>query len=611
MYPSTRQSRSVLVLPAVIAVLGAIQPRAPSELGPAQATSPWETLTYCTERVSVGTDGTQADGECIQPSLSADGRMLVFGSMASSLDAGDDNDNWDAFVHDRTAHTTRRVSFAVPASLDMRLGVGDTFMSADGLVVTFAGRASYDVPGGQMLCGEPGHIRMQECIFVRDLGTNALTIADVRPDGIRGDSYSRWPVLSADGSKVAFWSHSSDLVPSDWNGMSDVFRRDRTAALTSRASVSSGDAEGNGPSGDYGRAGADATSMSRDGRFVVFASRASNLVAGDVNGASDVFLHDAATGATEQVSQAGDGAIGNGDSVLGARQALSDDGRFVVFASDATNLVPNDHNGEMDVFVRDRLSRTTERVSVASDGNGAIGQSGPLVAISADGRFVAFNSIAANVVAGDTNGVHDIFIRDRQVGRTVRASVSSSGQQANGENGDALWRGLSLTADGLTVAWSSVASNLVPGDTNGERDAFVRYPCGPGPTPSPTLTNTPIPTPTPTSTGTATPTATATHTATATATATPTSTSTGTATPTPTPTPLASCVCKVVWNRVPAVIIADALTNPQRYYGWRYRLDPGKPPGPNNPPRECLSLMNVGLPFHPTWNKPLWRVGCP
>jgi fibro-slime domain-containing protein len=117
-------------------------------------------------------------------------------------------------------------------------------------------------------------------------------------------------------------------------------------------------------------------------------------------------------------------------------------------------------------------------------------------------------------------------------------------------------------------------------------------------------TNTPAPTTTPTSTPTNTPTVTATPTAT------PTATATATATATPVPTP-SGCVCRIVWLRVPPVVINDALANPDRYYGWRYPLDPGKPPGPANPPRECLTLMNMGLDYHPVWNKPQWRVGCP
>jgi fibro-slime domain-containing protein len=119
-------------------------------------------------------------------------------------------------------------------------------------------------------------------------------------------------------------------------------------------------------------------------------------------------------------------------------------------------------------------------------------------------------------------------------------------------------------------------------------------------------TNTPVPTDTPTPTPTATPTATITPTTTPTATPTATATATATAVPTQ-----AGCVCRIVRLRVPPVVINDALANPERYYGWRYPLDPGKLPGPANPPRECLTLQNVGLDYHPVWNKPLWRVGCP
>jgi hypothetical protein len=117
------------------------------------------------------------------------------------------------------------------------------------------------------------------------------------------------------------------------------------------------------------------------------------------------------------------------------------------------------------------------------------------------------------------------------------------------------------------------------------------------PTPTPTDTATPVPTPT--------------STAPSTATATATATTSPSATPTAVPTSLASCVCRIARQRVPAAVLNDALANPDRYYGWRYPLDAGKPPSPANPPRTCLTLHNLGLDFHPVWNKPEWRVGCP
>src|SRR5947199_301364 len=169
------------------------------------------------------------------------------------------------------------------------------------------------------------------------------------------------------------------------------------------------------------------SALSADGRFVAFDSAATDLVAGDTNGVADVFVHDRQTGTTERVSV--DSA---GNQAKDARRgvALSADGRFVAFTSAATNLVAGDTNGPTDVFVHDRQRGTTERVSVDSAGTQANGASTG-VALSADGRFVAFTSAAPDLVAGDTNGAADIFVHDRQTGTTERVSMDSAGNQGN------------------------------------------------------------------------------------------------------------------------------------------------------------------------------------
>src|SRR5438876_794176 len=242
--------------------------------------------------------------------------------------------------------------------------------------------------------------------------------------------------LSADGRFVAFVSAATDLVAADTNGVSDVYVHDRQTGTTERVSVASGGAQGNGSSGLIGFAFPPA--LSADGRFIAFVSFATNLVAGDTNGATDVFVHDRQTGTTERVSVASGGTQGNAASV---GPALSADGRFVAFLSDATNLVAGDTNGATDVFVHDRQTGTTERVSVASGGSQGNGFSaGPV--LSADGRLVAFHSTATNLVARDTNGATDVFVHDRQTGTTERVSVASDGTQGNGPSS-----GAALSAD--------------------------------------------------------------------------------------------------------------------------------------------------------------------
>jgi Tol biopolymer transport system component len=220
--------------------------------------------------------------------------------------------------------------------------------------------------------------------------------------------------------------------------------------------VDSAGNQANGPS--------TSSAISEDGRFVAFVSGASNLVPGDTNGQSDVFVHDRQTGATQRVSVNGAGSQANGGSEA---PAISADGRFVAFVSGASNLVPSDTNGQGDVFVHDRQTGATERVSVNGAGSQANGGSEAPV-ISADGRFVAFVSVASNLVSRDTNGLTDVFVRDRQTGATERVSVDGAGNQADGPSDSPV-----ISGDGRCVAFVSAASALVPGDTNGQRDIFV------------------------------------------------------------------------------------------------------------------------------------------
>ena len=171
--------------------------------------------------------------------------------------------------------------------------------------------------------------------------------------------------------------------------------------------------------------------ISYDGRYVAFSSVASNLVPGDTNDDEDTFVHDLSTGVTERVSVDSSGNECNFGS--GGIVSISKNGRYVAFFSPSSNLVSGDTNGERDVFVHDRQTGVTERVSVDSSGNqGNDGSS--LGTISIDGRYVLFVSRATNLVPGDTNGVSDTFVHDRVLGVTERVSVDSSGNQGNGES---------------------------------------------------------------------------------------------------------------------------------------------------------------------------------
>ncbi len=212
-------------------------------------------------------------------------------------------------------------------------------------------------------------------------------------------------------------------------------------------------------------------SISSDGRFVAFESAATNLVPGDTNGSLDVFVYDRQTDTIERVSvdSSVPGVQGDNNSYT---SSISSDGRFVAFESDATNLVPGDTNGRIDIFVYDRQTDVIERVSVDSSVPGVQGNDySSNSSISSDGRFVAFYSAATNLVPGDTNGRIDIFVYDRQTDVIERVSVDSSVPGVQGNDSSAA---PSISSNGRLVAFESDATNLVPGDTNGSSDVFVK-----------------------------------------------------------------------------------------------------------------------------------------
>ncbi len=206
-------------------------------------------------------------------------------------------------------------------------------------------------------------------------------------------------------------------------------------------------------------------SISADGRYIAFISYADNLVNGDTNGGSDIFLRDTQTNTTTRISIATDGTQANGQSIA---PTISADGRYVAFSSDASNLVSGDTNGTRDIFLRDTQTNATTRISIATDGTQANGFS-TYPSISVDGRYVAFQSFASNLVSGDTNLRIDIFLRDTQTNTTTRISVATDGTQGDGQS-----VAPSISADGRYTAFQSFASNLVSGDTNSNSDIFLR-----------------------------------------------------------------------------------------------------------------------------------------
>jgi len=240
------------------------------------------------------------------------------------------------------------------------------------------------------------------------------------------------------------------LLQKSSNKRQDIFVHDREAHQTSRISITSNRTEAN----DF----SERPSISFDGRYIAFRSGATNLVPNDTNGTIDIFVHDRQAGETNRVSVTSDGFQGNSTS---SAPDISSNGQYVVFESSATNFVSNDTNEAIDIFVHDRQSGRTSRVSTASDGTQANGDS-PLASISAGGRYIAFTSYATNLVIGDTNSQADVFLHDRNTGRTTQVSITPNGASSNAGGGQQ-----SISANGRYVAFSSLSTNIVSGGNTG------------------------------------------------------------------------------------------------------------------------------------------------
>jgi Tol biopolymer transport system component len=285
-------------------------------------------------------------------------------------------------------------------------------------------------------------------------GTTAELIS-VTSAGIPGENESFQPVFSDDARFVAFTSDANDLVPGDTNNAEDVFVRDRMGASTERVSVSS-----SGAQSQMSRVSLEA-SISADGRYVAFASDANNLVSGnthDLMPFREIYMRDRQASTTERVRVDSDGHEANDQSGV---PAISADGHYVAFSSNASNLVPSDTNGAADTFVHDLQTGSMSRISVGSDGTQGNSWSGVGgAAISSNGRFVAFSSFADNLVPADSNLLPDVFVRDRQTGATELVSLSSTGAQQTGTGSS--FEEIAISTDGRYVAFSSPYAGLVP-----------------------------------------------------------------------------------------------------------------------------------------------------
>jgi Tol biopolymer transport system component len=372
--------------------------------------------------------------------ISSDGSVVVFDSRASNLVPDDANEWSDVFVWERDTGELERVTAS---------GYGwEPMVSGDGRFVTFL----------------DGKVKLL------DRATGVVETVNRSVDG-SSDGLAVNASISRDGRYVLFAASDRTLVAGDPSDNFDFFLRDLTTGVNRRVSLADTGAQVEHEGGLF----LIAASPSDGGAAVMFYSRASDLVGGDENRRPDCFVRDlgarGGAGSTERVSGVGDG----GDATAGASSftpSMTPDGRYVSFVSDARNLAPNDANASSDVFVCDRQTGQTELVSATANGAVGNGESGIYFApaITSDGRFVAYTSLASDLVPGDTNAQPDVFVRDRLLGRTERVNVSDWGAQAGVGSQDRV----AISADGRYVAFSSSDPHLVWDDGDRHSDIFVR-----------------------------------------------------------------------------------------------------------------------------------------
>lgn len=401
---------------------------------------PHETEAQTTARVSVNSNGVEGEKESQLPAMSGDGRFIVFQSRANSLVSGDTNASDDIFVHDRDTRQTTRASVKSNGEEVSEESFWPT-ISADGNVVAFHSDAGDLVPGDTNEWVDT---------FVHDRITGQTTRVSVNSNGGEGnrDSYgSTPPALSADGRFVAFVSEATNLVAGDTNGTWDIFVRDRQTGQTTRVSVDSSGIEAEASTGSFW------PTISRDGRYVAFTSWAENLVAGDTNDTPDVFVHDRETNKTTRVSLTPTGAQ---RAEISLAPFISGDGRYVTYYTSV--FAPG-------VYVYDQQTGITTKVP---DPTAAFSISGHST-LSGDGRYVAFE----DTVLGQSPRHTDTFVYDQQTGQTNRVSSGLNGQPNDGDDSGLVRFSPRISDDGRFIAFDSTATNLVPRDTNGFKDIFV------------------------------------------------------------------------------------------------------------------------------------------
>ena len=304
---------------------------------------------------------------------------------------------------------------------------------------------------------DPGDTDIYQDVYAKDLVSGTLILASTSSGGIKGDNQSRQAALSADGTKVAFSSRATNIHPADTDLIAEVFVKDLVSGTLHLASINSAGIKSNHHSIE--------PSLSADGNKVAFDSSSEILHPADPDGFEDVYIKDLVSGTLTLASTNSGGIKAN---LPNREPSLSADGTKVAFRSVATNLDSADADGFEDIYVKDLVSGTLILASTGSSGTKGNNHSRE-PSLSADGTKVAFLSFASNLDPGDTDTTPDVYVKDLVSGTLTLASTSSGG--TNGNNSS---RELSLSADGTKVAFDSFATNLDPGDTDGIEDMYVK-----------------------------------------------------------------------------------------------------------------------------------------
>jgi Tol biopolymer transport system component len=424
--------------------------------------------------ISVSSNGIQGNNlPDLQVSISSDGRFTAFSSAASNLVPNDTNNFLDVFVFDNVTCQVERIS-TTSSGLQSDGPSYAPSISGDGRYIAFISTATNfsDLSLGW------------RNIYLHDRQTHQTTLISKGFDGTSANEKSSAPAISGNGQYIAFVSMASNIVQGDannycsyyspaiWsNNCSDIFVLDRNTGSVTRASIST--------SGDEGNSSSEEPSISYDGRYVSFTSKASNLVNDDTNNSCwidgpgrncpDIFVHDRETHQTKRVSVRDDGTQSSGSS---STPSISANGRFITFTSYSNDLVSNDTNNEVDIFVHDRVLAQTRRVSLnalGEQGNGSSFWS----TISGDGKYVAFVSFASNLVLNDVNQVGDVFTYNRETGEIKLVSAAETGTLAILPSSETGLTYPFISSNGNFVAFYSHATNLVENDSNATADIFL------------------------------------------------------------------------------------------------------------------------------------------